>query len=133
MYYAPVRTPGLPRTLNRRQHRAAPQKEAVRVFFAIGDPTRRQMLDMLRVSEHSAGELARPFSVSQPAISQHLRVLRLAGLVSVRRNGRERRYRLRARRLREVYDWIAHYEQFWEQKLKSLGEYLDRGEDGESS
>jgi len=64
--------------------------------------------------------------MSQPAISQHLRILREAGLVQVRRLGRERRYRLRGARLRAVYDWAAHYERFWNEKLQALGAYLDQ-------
>jgi DNA-binding transcriptional ArsR family regulator len=73
--------------------------------------------------------IAAPFSMTRPAISQHLRILRDAGLVGVRRDGRERYYRLRARPLRQVYDWVAHYERFWQGKLKALGTYLDQNEE----
>jgi DNA-binding transcriptional ArsR family regulator len=102
------------------------RRGAWRIFFAISDPTRRQILDLLLASEHSVNDLVRPFRMSQPAISQHLRILREAGLVQVRRLGRERRYRLRGARLRAVYDWAAHYERFWNEKLQALGEYLDQ-------
>jgi DNA-binding transcriptional ArsR family regulator len=94
------------------------------VFFAISDPTRRRMLDLLLVSDLSVTQLAKPFQMSQPAISQHLRVLRKAGLVEAERLGRERRYRLRGQRLRGVYDWVAHYQKFWNEKLTALGAYL---------
>jgi DNA-binding transcriptional ArsR family regulator len=98
------------------------------VFHAVGDSTRRQLIDLLGRGEQPVNTLAARFSMTRPAISQHLRVLRLAGLVSVRRLGRERRYRLRAERLREVYDWVAHYDRFWQDKLKALGSYLDEQE-----
>lgn len=96
-----------------------------KVYFAISDPTRRRMLDLLRGSQLSVMQLAKPFRMSQPAVSQHLRVLREAGLVTATRAGRERHYRLRAARLREVYDWVAHYQKFWNEKLTALGKLLD--------
>ena len=96
------------------------------VFAAVGDPTRRKVLDLLVGGELAAGEIAAPFSITRPAVSQHLRVLRRAGLVTVRRRGREQIYGLQARRLRQVYDWVEHYEQFWNEKLVALGEYLDK-------
>jgi DNA-binding transcriptional ArsR family regulator len=95
------------------------------VFQAIGDPTRRRLVDLLGRGEQPVNRLAGRFAMTRPAISQHLRVLHQAGLVSVRRVGRERRYRLRARPLREVYDWVAYYERFWTRGLKSLREFLD--------
>ncbi len=104
---------------------AGSPRAARRIFFAISDPTRRQILDLLLRSERSVNDLVRPFRMSQPAISQHLRILREAGLVQVRRVGRERRYRLRGARLRAVYDWVSHYERFWNEKLHALGAYLD--------
>jgi DNA-binding transcriptional ArsR family regulator len=96
------------------------------VFAAVGDPTRRRVLDLLAKGELAAGELAAPFSITRPAVSQHLRILRRAGLVTVRRQGREQIYGLQAKPLRQVYDWVEHYEQFWNQKLAALGEYLDK-------
>ena len=80
------------------------------VFQAVADPTRRAILDLLARGERSAGELVDPFPISQPAVSQHLRVLREADLVAERREGRRRVYRLNPAGLREVYDWAAHYE-----------------------
>jgi len=104
---------------------ATPPRGARRIFFAVSDPTRRGILDLLLISERSVNDLVRPFRISQPAISQHLRILRQAGLVRVRRRGRERRYRLCGAELRAVYDWVAHYERFWKAKLHALGAYLD--------
>jgi DNA-binding transcriptional ArsR family regulator len=98
------------------------------VFAAVGDPTRRRVLDLLSRGELPVRQIAAPFSMTRPAISQHLRILLGAGLVVVRRSGRERYYRLHARPLRQVYEWVAHYERFWSKKLKSLGAYLDRQE-----
>jgi|SRR5579863_3466078 DNA-binding transcriptional ArsR family regulator len=111
---------------------AKPPRGVRRIFFAVSDPTRREILDLLLVSECSVGDLVRPFRISQPAISQHLRILREAGLVRVRRQGRERRYRLRGAQLRAVYDWVAHYERFWTEKLHALGAYLDQDAAGET-
>lgn len=95
------------------------------VFAAIGDPTRRKVLDMLSRENLAAGEIASHFRVSRPAISQHLHILRRAQLVAVQKRGREHIYRLNPEPLHTVYDWIEHYEQFWNQKLVVLGEYLD--------
>ncbi|HJL18560.1 MAG TPA: metalloregulator ArsR/SmtB family transcription factor [Sandaracinaceae bacterium LLY-WYZ-13_1] len=99
------------------------------VFRAIGDPTRRAILDALVEGERSVGELTERFEVSQPAVSQHLKILREAGLVAPRRDGRRRLYRVEAGPLREVYDWVAHYERFWDDKLAALGRFLDRRKD----
>jgi DNA-binding transcriptional ArsR family regulator len=96
------------------------------VFGAIAEPTRRAMLDLLSKGEHSVSDVVDRFDVTQPAISHHLRILRQAGLVKVRQVGRERLYRLHGRPLREVYNWVAHYEQFWTDKLGALGEHLRR-------
>lgn len=100
----------------------------VDVYLAIADPTRRRLLDLLGTGERPVNALAAPFRMTRPAISQHLRILRRVGLVDVRKNGRERRYRVRGEKLREVFDWVAHYEKFWTEKLKALGKYLDRQE-----
>ena len=94
-------------------------------FRAVADPTRRAVLDLLRDGERTVSELCTQFDVSQPAISQHLKVLRDTGLVSVRRDGRVHYYKLEPLPLREVADWIEHYDQFWDDKLEALGKYLD--------
>lgn len=98
------------------------------VFQAIADPTRRALLDLLLESERPVKSLVERFPISQPAISQHLRVLRKAGLVSERRAGRQRLYRLEGEALAQVADWLAHYEEFWKAKLAALGRHLGPGE-----
>ncbi|MBV8213691.1 MAG: winged helix-turn-helix transcriptional regulator [Verrucomicrobia bacterium] len=96
------------------------------VFAAIGDSTRRRLLDLLAKGEMPAGEIAAPFAISRPAISQHLTILRDAGLVSVRKKGREQIYSLCAVPIREVYDWAEHYQRFWPDRLSALGKHLDQ-------
>lgn len=98
------------------------------VFQAIAHPARRRLLDELAEGEASVNTLASPFQMSRPAVSQHLRILREAKLVSERRLGRERLYRLEPEPLREVNEWLARYDRFWTDKLEALGEYLDRDE-----
>lgn len=95
------------------------------VFAAIADPTRRSLLDRLRQGEQPVKQLAAPFEMSLPAISQHLNVLCEVGLVTQRRIGRQRFYRLNPKPLKQVADWVAYYEHFWQDKLAALGEYLE--------
>ncbi len=95
------------------------------VFHAIADPTRRSLLDLLLLDEQPVRALAERFRMSLPAISQHLRVLREAGLVSDRREGRERYYRVNAEPLASVADWLQHYEHFWDDRLDALGRHLE--------
>lgn len=95
------------------------------VFAAIADPTRRAILDRLSQGEQPVKQLAKPYSMSLPAISQHLKVLSAVGLVTQRKVGRERLYRLNPEPLKEVSEWVNHYEQFWQEKLNALGDYLE--------
>ena len=95
------------------------------VFTAIADPTRRAILDLLRQGEQSVKQIAKPFSMSLPAISQHLSILCEAGLVTQRKQGRQRFYCLNPEPLKQVSDWVNHYEQFWQEKLDVLGNYLE--------
>ena len=97
------------------------------IFQALADPTRRALLDLLRAGERPVKSLVEHFPVSQPAISQHLRVLREARLVSERRVGRQRLYRLEGKALAEVADWLAHYEEFWKSRLAALARHLGPG------
>jgi DNA-binding transcriptional ArsR family regulator len=97
------------------------------VYFAIADPTRRALLLRLaKEGERNVSDLLEPFSISQPAVSKHLRILREANLVRSRKEGRERLYAIRPRNLRQVYDWVSHFEKYWDEKLDALGQYLDR-------
>jgi DNA-binding transcriptional ArsR family regulator len=95
------------------------------VFQVIADPTRRALLDRLRTGEQPVKQLAEPFAMSLPAISQHLQILCEAGLVQMRKAGRQRLYRLNPEPLKQVSDWVGHYEQFWQEKLDALGNYLE--------
>ncbi|QNN20913.1 winged helix-turn-helix transcriptional regulator [Planctomycetales bacterium ZRK34] len=97
------------------------------VFMAISHPARRQMLDLLTESERPVNDIARHFGVSRPAVSQHLRILLDAGLVSEQRHGRQRRYRMVPEALSPVRDWIAHYERFWDDHLQRLARTLAKG------
>jgi DNA-binding transcriptional ArsR family regulator len=94
------------------------------VFAAIAHPVRRRILDLLAEDERPVNAIAGHFDVSRPAISQHLKVLLGAGLVSEQRHGRERRYRLVPEDLAQIYDWLAHYQRFWKRRLVRLAEEL---------
>ena len=97
---------------------------------ALADPVRRRLLELLRDGERSAGELGAEFDVSQPAVSRHLRVLREAGLVSVRPEGRRRLYALDARPLAELDAWLAPYRRLWAHRLDALDTEIRRGRRG---
>jgi DNA-binding transcriptional ArsR family regulator len=96
------------------------------VFTAISHRARRQMLDLLTEADRPVSDIAARFQISRPAISQHLRVLKDAGLVAERRHGRERRYRLIPERLRAVREWIAQYDRFWDDRLQRLQKLLTK-------
>jgi DNA-binding transcriptional ArsR family regulator len=100
------------------------------VFGAISHPARRYMLDLLAHADHSVNAMAGHFQMSRPAVSQHLRVLLDAGLVTEQRHGRERRYRLVPQRLGPVRDWIALYERFWDDRFQRLQKLLTKGNKG---
>ncbi len=95
------------------------------VFTAIADPTRRSLLDLLGRGEQTVLGLAGHFAMTLSAVSQHLRRLREAGLVGVRKVGRERVYRLNPAPLQAVADWVALYQRFWDDRLDALGRHLD--------
>jgi len=95
------------------------------IFLAIADANRRRMLDLLAAGDSPAQDLAARFDISFAAVSQHLKVLREAGLVSRRADGRRRIYRLTPAKLRVVENWMATYRVFWQGRLKRLGVYLD--------
>jgi DNA-binding transcriptional ArsR family regulator len=95
------------------------------VFRAVADPTRRAILDLLADGELAVKDLQPAFRISQPGLSQHLRVLREAGLVSERRAGRLRIYRLEAEPLAGLRGWLARYERFWDERFARLGDVLE--------
>jgi DNA-binding transcriptional ArsR family regulator len=96
------------------------------VFHAIAHPARRAILALLKNEEKTAGELAEPFHVTFAAISQHLKVLKDANLLSERREGRRRIYTLRPRPLADVASWVHEFERFFEARLDALAAHLDR-------
>jgi DNA-binding transcriptional ArsR family regulator len=103
---------------------AAAASDLDTTFAALADPTRRAILARLSLGEASVTELAKPFEVSMPAISRHLKVLEHAGLIVRGREAQWRPCRLEAGALREVADWVEPYRQFWEQSFDRLEEYL---------
>ena len=92
----------------------------MQAFGALADPTRRRIVELLAKREHSAGDLARRFAMTQPAVSQHLRALRDAGLVRVRQDAQHRIYSLDPRGLAEIEGWLARYRTFWTKHLDAL-------------
>jgi DNA-binding transcriptional ArsR family regulator len=102
------------------------------VFHAIAHPARRAILITLKDGERSVAELAEPFKITFAAVSQHLRVLEEAELVSVRRDGRHRLYRVRPAPLKDVMSWVDEFAAFFSQRLDALGDYLDRTHGEES-
>lgn len=93
-------------------------------FSALADPTRRAILARLSLGETSVTELAKPFKMSMPAISKHLKVLERAGLIARGREAQWRPCRLEAGPLKEVADWIEHYRRYWEESFNRLDDYL---------
>ena len=100
-------------------------------FDVLGDPVRRRVLEILAGGEHTSGAITarvrEEFGISQPAVSQHLGVLRDSGFVHVRADGARRLYSLDPAPLQAVDDWIGPFRRFWEQRLDALGTELARG------
>jgi DNA-binding transcriptional ArsR family regulator len=101
---------------------AAPEIDA---FRAVADPTRRRILDLLAARERTVGDLVGELAISQPSVSQQIARLREAGLVEQRREGRRKVCFVTPAALVEVFDWVRHYERFWNERLDALGEVLD--------
>ena len=101
------------------------RKQRDRVFRAIADPTRREILHLLRDGGRTVGSIALNFRTSRPAISKHLRVLRSAGLVSAQKKGTASLCKLNGIPLRAVSDWLGDYEAFWDESLRNLKRYVE--------
>jgi DNA-binding transcriptional ArsR family regulator len=103
----------------------------VHAFDVLGDPVRRRILELLAEGERAAGDVTlviqEEFGISQPAVSQHLRVLRESGFAAVRPEGPRRLYSVDASPLREVDEWLERFRGFWEQKLDALATEVARG------
>ena len=104
------------------------------VFNAIAEGRRRDILDVLIAGEKAVGAIVTDLSMSQPRVSKHLRVLSDVGLVRCRAEGRRRLYRLEAAHLRPLHDWLAKYEQAWNDRLDRIDDYLrELQQEGERS
>jgi DNA-binding transcriptional ArsR family regulator len=101
------------------------RKQRDGVFRALADPTRREILDLLRNGRRTVGSIASNFRTSRPAISKHLRVLRSAGLVSTQKTGTASYCELNGTPLRAVNDWLREYEAFWDESLRNLKRYVE--------
>ncbi len=101
-----------------------PVDELSLVFRALGDPTRRAMLQRLAVGEHTVGELAEPFRMSLAGAAKHVKVLERAGLVRRTVRGRSHHCRLDAGRMAEADAWLAYYRRFWSERLDALEQVL---------
>jgi len=92
----------------------------MQAFAALGDPTRQRIIEMLATHELSSGEIAKRFDMTAPAVSQHLKLLREAGLVQVRRDAQRRIYALDPAGLAELDAWLARFRRFWSGRLDAL-------------
>ena len=115
---------GMSNITARRTDRAR-RKQRNDVFRAIADPTRREILSLLRDGPQTVGEIAGNFRMSRPAVSKHLRLLRAAGLVVSRQEGTSRHCGLNAKPLRAINDWLQDYEMFWSETIESLKRYVE--------
>jgi DNA-binding transcriptional ArsR family regulator len=104
--------------------RAAVTRDA---FSAVADPTRRGILAYLALNERPVGAIVDQFGVAQPSISKHLGVLRHAGLVEARRDGKQVLYRTNAAALRPIHEWTRQFEKFWQHQLGRIKERAERG------
>jgi DNA-binding transcriptional ArsR family regulator len=95
------------------------------VFQAIADPTRRELLSMLAENEMSVTIISEHFPITRTAVSKHLHVLSEAGLVTTQKIGRETRYKLQPEGLKELKQWLAFYERFWDKKLSALKSFVE--------
>ena len=95
-------------------------------FAALSDPTRRAILARLSLGEATVAELARPFALSQPAISKHLKVLETAGLIETGRDAQRRPRRLKAERMKEIDEWIEPFRLLWERRFDNLERHLEQ-------
>jgi len=94
-------------------------------FEAVAEPNRRRLLELLRSGERPAGELVAATGLSQPGVSKHLKLLREAGLVSVRADGQRRLYRLEPGELAKLDDWLKPFRRFWAEHLDALDDHLE--------
>jgi DNA-binding transcriptional ArsR family regulator len=106
----------------RHMARAATTADA---FNAVAEPRRRQILDALAGGEHPVNDVVRLLGLTQPQVSKHLRVLREVGVVDVRKQGRQRLYRLNGHALKPIHDWVKTYERLWSERFDQLDVVLE--------
>ena len=95
-------------------------------FNAIAEPKRRELLELLQLQELSVNDIVDRLGWTQPMVSKHLGVLKQVGLVSERRDGRQRFYRTNAEQLKPIYDWVAPFERYWSERFNRLDEVLEQ-------
>jgi DNA-binding transcriptional ArsR family regulator len=105
----------------------------IETFAALAEPNRYRIVELLRTSERTVGELGDRLALSQPLVSKHLRVLKEAGVVEVEPRARERVYTLRAKRLREMNDWLGRYRRIWDARFDALDDLVGEMEKKERS
>ena len=96
------------------------------VFNAVAEPRRREILDLLAAGERPVSDVVESTGLAQPQVSKHLRVLKEVGLVTARRSGRRRLYRVNAARLKPMHDWVKRFERFWDHQLSQLKDSAER-------
>ena len=96
------------------------------VFQAIADPTRREIINLLAHQSLNLNAVVDNFEMSRPAVAKHIRILKECGLLIVKQKGREKHIRADLKKLKQVSDWTAKYQQFWSEKLDALGDFLDQ-------
>ena len=102
------------------------------VFQAIADPTRRQIIEMLVQKPLNVNEIADNFDVTRQAVSLHVKILSECGLIVIRKQGRERYCRAELDKLKQVADWTAKYQKFWNEKLDALGDFLAKEQENKN-
>ncbi|MCF2444074.1 metalloregulator ArsR/SmtB family transcription factor [Dyadobacter sp. CY345] len=96
------------------------------VFQAIADPTRREIINLLAYQSLNLNAVVDNFEMSRPAVAKHIRILTECGLLIIKQKGREKHIRADLKKLKQVSDWTAKYQQFWSDKLDALGDFLDQ-------
>lgn len=96
------------------------------IFRAIADPTRRAILSLLSAGELTVGDVAERFDMTRPAVAKHLKILSDGGLIAVEAKGRKRVNRLNAAPLKQVADWVSHFDAFWDDKLDALKQEVEK-------
>ncbi|NVK21192.1 MAG: helix-turn-helix transcriptional regulator [Kangiellaceae bacterium] len=100
-----------------------------KIFSALSDPTRREMINRLRHGDMSVSELSQPFSIGKSAITKHLKALEAAGLMSRRIAGRVHHCHLELEALKTAYEWLSFYQNFWDNKLEALDNFVTKNKD----